>query len=540
LFVATFKFIVMKNRVLIFINRVYFLFVFSFLIFAFHISSYAQTPTLLWEYTYGGADKEYATHIEQTHDSGFITIGRSHSTDGDVTGNHGSQDIWVIKLSKTGVLQWEKSLGGTAIEQGSWITQTMDGGYILTGWTISHDGDITHYFANEDYWVVKLDDTGGIMWQNNYGGTSTDMGKCILETVDTDYLVAGYVYSFDSQVVGGHGYSDMWIAKLDKTGGIIWKKGYGGSGHDGATVILQVQGGGYIVAGGTDSHDQDVSFSHGGSDYWVVRLDDTGKILWEKAFGGSDDDFLTSFVHTFDGGYIMSGYTNSNNGDVSGNIGGQDYWTIKIDDTGDIMWQKCYGGSTSDQCYSIQQTSDSGYIMAGSSYSVDGEVTMNYGNMDFWVVKTDKMGMLLWQKNLGGTGIDNAYSVIQTFDKNFVVMGWTGSIDHDVSVSHGEADFWVAKLQDVPTVDVHDTYANDIQIYPVPSNGVITVILPQGCNNSQLKLFDLIGREIAIPATVGLNRTLSLRDLSSGTYFLQVITANTVSTFTMPIYQGRQ
>ena len=486
----------------------------------------AQTPSILWQATYGGSDRDYGIHIDQTKDSGFIAIGRSYSNDGQVTGNHGSEDIWVTKLSKDGTLQWEKSLGGTNTEQGNWIKQTYDGGYILTGWTISHDGDITHYFNNEDYWVVKLDDTGGVKWQNNYGGTSTDIGTCIIETLDTNYVVGGYVYSFDSDVVGGHGSSDMWIAKLDKTGGIVWKKGYGGSGHDGASVILQVPGNGYIIAGNTDSHDQDVGFSHGGGDYWVVRLDDTGKILWEKTYGGSGDDLLTSFSSTLDGGYVLSGYTNSNDGDVSGNLGGLDYWTLKINSTGDIVWQKCYGGSTADECYSIQATSDSGYIMAGFTYSVDGEISGNYGNMDFWVVKADKSGNLIWQKNLGGTDVDNAYSIIQTFDTSFVVLGWTKSSDHDVTSSHGQADFWVAKLKYLPSAGVHNYVADQIRVFPVPSNEFVNVILPKGKENAEIRLFDVLGRPVVVESGTGLQRRVILESLNSGVYFLLITVRN--------------
>ena len=168
---------------------------------------------------------------------------------------------------------------------------------------------------------------------------------------------------------------------------IEWQKSLGGTGSDGATTIQQTADGGYIVAGASISTDGDVTGNHGGNDYWVVKLNSTGTITWQKCLGGTGDDFASSIQQTIDGGYIVAGYSESTNGDVTGNHGGQDYWVIKLDSTGSITWQKSLGGTSQDYAYAIQQTADGGYIVAGYTTSTDGDVTGNHGDYDYWVVK---------------------------------------------------------------------------------------------------------------------------------------------------------
>src|SRR5690606_36383484 len=169
----------------------------------------------------------------------------------------------------------------------------------------------------------------------------------------------------------------------------------------------------YILTGSSESNDGDVSGNHGNFDCWIVRLDNIGNIQWQKSLGGSQEDSSGQIQQTFDGGYIMVGYSRSNNGDVSGNHGHYDYWVVKLDMSGNIQWQKSLGGSGVDMAHSIQQTIDGGYIVAGLSQSNDGDVTGNHGGADYWIVKLDDNGNIDWQKSFGGTGSDNAYSIRQ-------------------------------------------------------------------------------------------------------------------------------
>jgi hypothetical protein len=421
------------------------------------INAFAQAPSIEWQKSYGGTYGEWARAVQQTSDGGYVILGFSNSNDGDVTGNHaGSGDYWVVKTDNVGTLQWQKSLGGTDSELATSIKQTSDGGYIVVGYSQSTDGDITgHNGFNcvpivpcNDYWVVKLDNAGVIQWKKCFGGTGNDEAYSTQQTSDGGYVFVGYSTSNDGDVSGNHG-NDYWLVKTDNAGTIQWQKCYGGGGHDYASSIQQTNDGGYIIAGYSESNDGDVSGNHGGKDYWIVKTDNAGTIQWQKSLGGTYDDRANSIQQTSDGGYIVAGWSESNDGDVSGNHA-VDYWVVKLDNAGTLQWQKALGGGSIDYAYSIKQTSDGGYIVAGLSESIDGDVTGNHGglggNDDYWVVKLDNTGSLQWQKSLGGTGSDLAYSIQQTNDGGYIVVGNSDSNDGDVSGNHGSIDYWLVKL----------------------------------------------------------------------------------------------
>jgi hypothetical protein len=293
-----------------------------------------------------------------------------------------------VKLDASGNIQWQKCLGGTGDDRANSIQQTTDGGYVVAGRTYSNDGNVTGNHGSDDYWVVKLDASGNIQWQKCLGGTSWEYASSIQQTTDGGYVAAGYTRSNDGDVSGNHGDWDYWVVKLDSSGNIQWQKCLGGTSWDEAYSIQQTTDGGYVVTGYTTSNDGDVSGNHGGEDYWVVKLDSSGNIQWQKCLGGTGDDRANSIQQTTDGGYVVAGYTYSNDGDVSGNHGGRDFWVVKLDASGNIQWQKCLGGTNWDEAYSIHQTTDGGYVVAGRTWSNDGDVSGYHGgNYDYWVVK---------------------------------------------------------------------------------------------------------------------------------------------------------
>jgi hypothetical protein len=193
-----------------------------------------------------------------------------------------------------------------------------------------------------------------------------------------------------------------------------------------------------VVAGYSLSNNGDVTENHGNyDDYWVVKLNGSGEIQWQKCLGGSSDDRAQSIRQTADGGYVVAGYSLSNDGDVTGHYGGRDYWVVKLSGGGEIQWQKSLGGSGYDEAYSIQQTTDGGYVVAGVSNSNDGDVTGHYGGRDYWVVKLSVSGEIQWQKSLGGSRDDYAYSIQQTMDGGYILAGGSRSTNGDVTGSHG-------------------------------------------------------------------------------------------------------
>ncbi|MEX2350099.1 MAG: hypothetical protein WD554_04410, partial [Flavobacteriaceae bacterium] len=412
----------------------------------------AQAPAIEWEQNYGGSANDATNDIQQTVDGGYILAGYSSSNDGDVSGNQGGPDYWVVKLDESGVLVWQKTLGGTGYDVAHSVQQTADGGYIVAGFSNSNDGDVSGNHGDFDYWIVKLDSNGSLIWQKSLGGTGDDRAYSIQQTADGGFIVAGESDSNNGDVSGNNGLTDFWVVKLDENGVLVWQKSLGGTGYDVAHSVQQTADGGYIVAGESDSNNGDVSGNNGLDDIWVVKLDENGMLIWQKSLGGSIGERALSIQETIDGGYIVVGYSNSNDGDVSENFGGDDMWVVKLDNNGVLVLQKALGGSSLDSAHSIQQTTDWGYIIAGQTYSNDGLVSVNNGEVDYWVVKLDDIGTLLWEKALGGTSKDVATSIWQTLDGGYIVAGYSDSIDGDLSGNYGNIDFWIVKLHcDQPT-----------------------------------------------------------------------------------------
>lgn len=411
-----------------------------------------QIPTIEWQKSLGGSGGEAAACVIQTTDGGYALAGYSFSNDGDVSGNHGDVDYWVMKLNSAGIIEWQKSFGGTNYDLANSIIQTSDGGYAVAGHSASNDGDVSGNHGFDDCWVVKLSSTGAIEWQKSLGGSNTETAYSIIQTSDGGYALAGWSGSNNGDVSGNHGIADYWVVKLSSTGTIQWQKSFGGSYNDLAYSIIQTTDGGYIVAGGSDSNDGDVSGNHGGEDYWVVKLTGAGAIEWQKSLGGGGYDAALSIIKTTDGGYAVAGRSNVNGGDVSGNHESLDYWIVKLSSTGTIQWQKSLGGASEDIASSIIQTTDGGYVVAGLSQSNDGDVNGNHGVYfrDYWVVKLTGAGTIQWQKALGGALEDIASSIIQTSDGGYVVAGNSHSNDGDVSGNHGLGDYWIVKLSTAP------------------------------------------------------------------------------------------
>ena len=485
--------------------------------------SYAQAPVIEWQKCLGGTSEDYAYSIQQTIDSGFIVAGYTKSNDVDVSGNQGRSDAWVVKLSSSGNILWQKCLGGTNYDMANSIQQTNDGGFIVAGYTLSNDGDVSGNHG-VDAWVVKLNSSGNILWQKCLGGTSEDYAYSIQQTIDSGFIVAGYTKSNDVDVSGNQGRSDAWVVKLSSSGNILWQKCLGGTNDDRANSIQQTSDGGFIVAGYTLSNDGDVSGNHGNYDYWVVKLNSTGTILWQKCLGGSNVDEAYSIQQTIDGGFIVAGYAESNDGNVSGNHGGGDYWVVKLNSSGDIEWQKCLGGTYEDYAYSIQQTSDSAFIVAGKTKSNDGDVSGNHEYYDYWVVKLNSSGTILWQKCLGGTNVDVAYSIQQTSDGGFIVAGETFSNDGNVSGKHGGKDAWVVKLTNTPNrINEIENY-NLLSIYPNPftEKAIITFDNPKN-EKYRLLIIDVTGKvAMEINEIYGNTVEIDGSKLSAGVYVFEL------------------
>lgn len=287
-------------------------------------------PSIQWQKTYGGTGYEYAVQIIQTNDNNYIWLGLTQSNDYDISGAHGSSDFWIVKLNSSGEIKWSKTYGGSDVDWPYSIQQTSDGGYIIAGYTQSNDGDITSFHGNSDAWIIKLDGLGNMEWQRSIGGSLWDEAQFATETSDKGYIITGKSSSTDGDAAGNPGGNfDYWIIKLDHAGMIQWQKAYGGSLEDGARYVTQTEDGGYIVVGEANSNDGDISGNHGGADLWILKLDGAGNIQWSKCLGGCCFDSGQAIFATEDG-YYISAQTTSNDGDVSNLHGALDAWVIKI------------------------------------------------------------------------------------------------------------------------------------------------------------------------------------------------------------------
>ncbi len=414
-----------------------------------------------WQNTIAGSGHDYLYSIAQASDGGFILGGWSNSDSSfDKSENsNGAYDYWIVKTDSIGNIHWQKTFGGNYNDHLNSVAQTLDGGYILGGWSDSNiSGDKTENSTSDDFWIIKTDSLGNIQWQNTIGGNGNDGLASIAKTSDGGYILGG---SSNSNISGdktenSFGYTDFWIVKIDSLGNMQWQNTIGGSNVDYLFSIAQTSDGGYILGGFSNS---DISGTktencYGGDDYWIVKTDSLGNIQWQKTIGGNDVDKLYSIVQTSDGGYILGGFSNSN---ISGNksencYGAYDNWIVKTDSLGTIQWQNTIGGSENDYLYSISQTSDGRYIVGGWSESnISGNKTeISNGYQDFWIVKTDITGGILWQNTIGGVLKDELSVVLQTSNDGYVLAGSSDSnISGDKNENYyGGWDYWIVKITD--------------------------------------------------------------------------------------------
>jgi hypothetical protein len=420
-------------------------------LFCFHlilipVFLFAQVPSISLTKTLGGTKNDIPYIYYQTNDNGYIIGGIALSKDGDVSGQHSESDLWIVKLDAGGNVQWKKTLGGSKTERGIIIQQTNDGGYIVGGETFSNNGNVSGNHGTKDIWIVKLDANGNIQWQKVLGGTEHEALTSILIAADGNYLIGGRSFSNNGDVSGNHGDWDIWILKLNPTGNILWKKTLGGSQAELLHQLHISNDGGIIVGATTFSNDGNVTGNHGNKDIWVVKLDINGNLQWQKTFGGSNEEDNVVMESTADGGYIIGSSSFSSDGDIGSAFGSRDFWIFKIDAIGALQWEHSFGGSFPDFFYALSKTTDGGFIAAGETSSSDGQVTNFHGGTDVWVIRLDGAGNLQWQKTLGGSANDAADLVQQTSDNGYVLLGYTNSNNGDITSSHGGIDCWMIKL----------------------------------------------------------------------------------------------
>ncbi len=425
--------------------------------FSFSIAFSQTAPEIEWQSTIGGNNDDDLQSIQQTSDGGYILGGYSSSS--DIDGAKGFEDYLVVKLNMAGDMEWEHMIGGDYQDFLYSIQQTTDGGYILGGWSSSgNSADKTEgSLGSSDYWVVKLNSNGAIEWQNTIGGSNGDYLNSVQQTSDGGYILGGKSFSDISgdKTEDALGLGDYWLVKLNSTGAIEWQNTIGGSEDEELSSVQLTSDGGYILGGHSASgiSGDKTEESQGSYDYWVLKVDEEGNIEWQNTIGGNAEDYLRSIIQTTDGGYLLGGHSYS---DLSGdktekNQGYVDYWIVKLNSTGNIEWQNTIGGFKGDYMRSVIQAADGGYLLGGYSVSnISGDKTEDCegGYGDYWVVKLNELGIIKWQNTIGGNSGDFLNSVTQTTDGGYFLGGYSKS---DISGDKTEAnkggyDYWVVKL----------------------------------------------------------------------------------------------
>jgi hypothetical protein len=347
-----------------------------------------EPPDVEWLRTYGGGGGDVGWSVHQTRDGGYIIVGST------ATFGAGSYDVWLIKTDPLGAVEWNRTFGGEEWDVGWSVEETADGGYVIAGATMSYG--LGHY----DLWLIKTDEEGKPLWNLTYGGADWDVGYCVRQTMDGGYIVAGCTRSL------GSGDWDALLLRVNAEGMVVWNRTYGGLYEDGGWFVQEDEEGGFILAGYRTVVRGELA------DAWLIRTDKEGEMLWSLVYGGEDDDWLFS-VQRIREGYILAGSTGSFG------AGDYDYWLMKVDEEGRMLWNKTYGGSGREIAWLVESTRDGGYILVG------GTTSFGSGDWDVWLLKTDRDGNPQWNATYGGEGRDRGWGLQPTRDGGYILVGYT-------------------------------------------------------------------------------------------------------------------
>ena len=489
---------------------------------------------ILWEKSYGGIHADYLFDAQPTADYGFILAGSSLSnkTGNKTDNNHGDLDYWIWKMTEKGELDWQKSIGGKGFDLLQSIKGTRDGGFILGGTSSSGNSFEKKEDCKglTDFWVIKLDASGNEQWQRTIGGDGQDELLCAFQTKDGGYVLGGSSSSSPSSITNvktegkmaesstidlygksekSRGNMDYWVVKLDKQGVIEWQKTYGGRYADLLRSMEQTTDNGYILAGYSNSplSGDKTDGNKGVGDYWIVKIDDIGAIQWQKTYGADGDDQPYVIHQTTEGGYIVGGNSNSKNALTSlGGIvaNGTDFWVLKLDAEGGVIWSKTYDFGKVDILTSLVENKDHTYLIGGyakaeSRQSTVGQVAKmagvgkdKEGINDYIALKIDENGEEFWNKTVGSSGEDILRKLIETRDGGYLMAGTSNSNSSmDKNSNIGGNDFWVVKLKDKAKIE---KVKASIEAIPNPVVTYTNVIIGYDFNDGTASVIDILGR----------------------------------------------
>lgn len=502
------------------------------LLFLFSILSLFSQNIIEKQISIGGSGADFGRAISQGPQKSYIISGYSNSTDADISQNKGGMDIFISLLDSNLNLKWLQTYGGSGNDISYSVISCRSGGYMMAGFSNSSDGDFTGNKGMADCFLMRLDTLGNLIWEKNYGGSANDgdIAVSVIETADSGFAVCSNTSSTDGDVSINHGSIDFWVFKTDSKGKLLWEKTYGGSKNEDSHTILEMKNGDLTVAGHSTSSDGDLSKNQGGEDFCIIRIDHNGNLLWCKTFGGTTDDVAYHLCSSDHGGIIACGSSNSIDGDISRQHGGDDCWILKIDSSGALEWEKTLGGSLGDYAMDISPNA-SGYAVSAYSLSSDGDLKSNYGSSDYWLILIDTSGNIISQNTFGGSGVDRAMAMDVNAENEITICGFTNSSDTDVMGNHGSMDCWAIKLKNSISVAIknQDAKPNAYMCYYDTFNqqNIIVEKNELNCIDCVLKISDLSGK-IILQKPIG--EKLQIRDgeILSGLYIYTVVSGRKI------------
>ncbi len=377
-------------------------------------------------------------------------------------------------------IDWQQCLGGSETEVSQDLMQLPDGGYVILGSVYSLNGDVSGNHGQTDIWLARTDAFGNLLWQKCLGGTLEEFGNSVQLTTDGGFIICGSTKSNNFDVSGNHGLLDLWLVKTDSLGNIEWQKCYGGTNNETGNKVILTNDGGYAIAGKTGtSNNGDVSGYHASTDFWLLKTDSLGTLLWQKCLGGTLYEEAFDLLQTNDSGFIISGYTNSSNFDVTDTILGTDGWMVKTDSVGNMIWNHTLGTVGEYLLVQMIATSDGGYLMIGKMKNGFPNSAPLY---QLYVVKTNSMGITEWTSNYGGSEDEDGYSLVELSDGNFMLGGFTASTNGDAvgNLPNNNGSVWLLKIDNMGTIIYQKSFGgNSYEIMSsilINSEGGITLL----------------------------------------------------------------
>ena len=353
----------------------------------------------------------------------------------------------------SGILTEVRLLGGSDEEVAREMIELREGGFAMVGSTNSIDGDFIDRSSNDwDLFLIKMDQQGEVTWKKTYGGSADDFGFSLLETPEGGFVLMGYSNSQDGDVPPTMGYHDNWIIKVDASGGVIWKKSMGYSGHDHAYNVILTSDGGYFLNGFLDvtasngkgnSGKSSQANRHGVGEFWCHKIDADGNIQWQRYFGGTNNDRSYDAIQTRQGNFLVVGTSESEDVDIKNPKGGYDVWVVMVSSSGDLIWENSYGGSLVDEASKVIEDSNGNFRIIGNTHSKDMDVTNAKGSSDVWQITIDKSGKLINSYNFGGSDFDRGTAISQGRWGELFITGYSRSINGDMISNQGENDIFL-------------------------------------------------------------------------------------------------